>query len=173
MRISSVGKLLCLLKPVFFFEHRALLDAPSARRPYPGDSFVVPLGKAANVRQGSDLTVVTWGAMVENCLKVAEELSQSIEILDLRTIIPWDREAVFESVRKTKRCAIVHEDSITVGFGAEIAAQIADQLFFELDAPIKRIATPDIPVPYQVDLMNSVVPSEERIRRELEELLAV
>ena len=171
---DAVGLLRTALRgndPVLFLEHRALLDAPSARRPYPGDEFALPFGEAACVQEGSDLTVVTWGAMVENCVEAVRELDASVEILDLRTICPWDREAVFASVRKTKRCAIVHEDTRTVGFGAEISAQLASELFFDLDAPIKRICPPDIPIPYNPILMNAVVPSESRIKQELQKIL--
>ena len=132
---------------------------------------MLPFGQAAHVQEGNDLTVVTWGAMVENCLEATQQLHSSIEVLDLRTICPWDTSAVFASVRKTKRCAIVHEDTRTVGFGAEIAAQLASELFFELDAPIKRICPGDIPIPYNPILMNAVVPSVEHIREELQKLL--
>ena len=158
--------------PVLFFEHRALLDHADARRPYPGDDYVLPLGVANRLQEGDDLTVVTWGAMVEKCSEAAAQLEASIEILDLRTICPWDRDAVFASVRKTKRCVIVHEDTMTAGFGAEIAAQLADELFSELDAPIKRIAPGDIPIPYAPELMNSVLPSVQLISRIFTEVLS-
>ena len=102
--------------PTIFFEHRALLDGTWARRPYPGDEFVVPFGKARTIRAGDKLTVVTWGAMVERCDAAAEESGYAIEVIDLRSVSPWDREAVLASVRKTRRCLIVHEDTMTAGF---------------------------------------------------------
>ena len=172
---DAVGLLRAALRspnPSIFFEHRALLDAPSARRPYPGDEFVLPLGVANVVRAGDKLTIVTWGAMVERCMAAAEKASDSIEVIDLRTIIPWDRNAVVASVNKTKRCLIVHEDTITAGFGAEIAAVVAKDCFFNLDAPIERLAVPDIPLPYNIRLMNAILPGAETILAKMNELLA-
>jgi len=149
--------------PTICFEHRALLDAPWARRPYPGDDFMLPLGVAKIVQAGTRLTVVTWGAMVERCVRAAEQTGFSIEIVDLRTIVPWDRAAVLASVERTSRCLIVHEDTMTAGFGAEIAAVVAREAFLSLDAPVERIAVPDIPLPYNVGLMEAVLPSVEQI----------
>ncbi len=155
--------------PVIFFEHRAMLDAPSARRPYPGDDFVLPFGSARLVREGSDITLVTWGAMVERCEEAAD--GHSADILDLRTLMPWDRDAVLESVRRTRRCLIVHEDSISAGFGAEIAATVASEAFFDLDAPVSRLAMPDIPSPHNPVLMEAALPSVDDIRAKIEELI--
>jgi len=149
--------------PTIFFEHRALLDGQEARAPYPGDHFVVPFGKAKSLLEGDELTVITWGAMVSRCLAAAERIDASIEVLDLRTIMPWDKVAVLESVEKTGRCLIVHEDNLTAGFGAEIAAYLAKHAFFSLDAPIERLTMPDIPSPHNVGLLNAVVPTVERI----------
>jgi 2-oxoisovalerate dehydrogenase E1 component len=157
--------------PSIFFEHRALLDAASARRPYPGDGFVVPFGKARVVRAGTRLTVVTWGAMVERCEAAAENTGASVEILDLRTIAPWDRETVIESVKKTRRCLIVHEDTLTAGFGAEVSATLAEATFLSLDAPIARMAIPDVPTPYNVNLMNAVLPQVEQIAARINALI--
>ncbi len=158
--------------PTIFFEHRAMLDAPWARRPYPGDDFTLPLGVANVVEQGADLTVVTWGAMVERCVVASRKTGRSIEVIDLRTIVPWDRAAVLKSVRKTRRCLIVHEDALTAGFGAEISAVVAQEAFLSLDAPIGRIAVPDVPLPYSVHLLNAVLPGVETIAAKMEELLA-
>ena len=155
--------------PVIFFEHRAMLDAPSARRPWPGDDFVLPFGKARIVREGSDITLVTWGAMVERCEEAAEGVSA--EILDLRTLMPWDRDSVLASVRRTRRCLIVHEDSISAGFGAEVAATVAQEAFFDLDAPVSRLAMPDIPSPHNPVLMEAALPSVDGIRAKIEELI--
>jgi 2-oxoisovalerate dehydrogenase E1 component len=171
---DAVGLLRSALRsnnPTIFFEHRALLDGAPARRPYPGDDFVVPLGQARVVLAGDRLTVVTWGAMVERCERAARDLEGSIEVLDLRTVAPWDRSAVLGSVRKTRRCLIVHEDTLTAGFGAEIAAVLAEEAFLSLDAPISRLAIPDVPTPYNVNLMNAVLPSVEGIAAKMQELL--
>jgi 2-oxoisovalerate dehydrogenase E1 component len=159
--------------PTIFFEHRYLVDAPAARRPYPGDDFILPLGQARVVTEGDDLSVVTWGAMVERCERAAEEIGGSIEILDLRTIAPWDREAVLRSVEKTNRCLIVHEDTLTAGFGAEIAAVLTQEAFFHLDAPVQRVAIPDVPTPYNPDLMNAVVPDAQQIAAAMRSVLSV
>jgi 2-oxoisovalerate dehydrogenase E1 component len=156
--------------PVIFFEHRNLLDLAWARRPYPGDDFVLPFGKAKLTRQGSDITIVTWGAMVPRCEDAAAHVSA--DVIDLRTLMPWDREAVLESVRRTRRCLIVHEDLQTAGFGAEIAAVVADEAFMDLDAPVGRVTMPDIPSPHNPLLLDWAVPSVERIRAKIDELIA-
>ncbi len=157
--------------PVLFFEQRSLLDDPRARRPYPGDEFVVPFGKATTLTQGGDLTVVTWGAMVYRCLEAVEAFGKQVEVIDLRTLVPWDVETVLRSVEKTARCLIVHEDNRRVGFGAEISAELAQHAFPFLDAPITRLASEDVPIPFNFDLMNAVVPSVESIRAAMDELL--
>jgi 2-oxoisovalerate dehydrogenase E1 component len=157
--------------PVIFFEHRALLDGAWARRPYPGDGFVVPFGRARVILEGGELTVVTWGAMVERCEAAARASGHAVEVLDLRTIAPWDRAAVLASVRKTRRCLIVHEDTLTAGFGAEVSATIAAEAFLSLDAPVERMAIPDVPTPYNVALMNAVLPQVEEITRGMVRLI--
>jgi len=154
--------------PTIFFEHRTLLDNRWARRPYPGDDFVIPFGKANILMTGDKVTVVTWGAMVERCEIAATELVSeqglAIEVIDLRTIQPWDKETILASVKKTGRCLIVHEDNLTAGFGAEIAAVLAKEAFFDLDAPIERLAMPDTPSPHNIHLLNAAVPTVERIK---------
>ena len=155
--------------PVIFFEHRAMLDHAWARRPYPGDNFALPFGKAKLTRTGSDITIVTWGAMVQRCEEAAEGVSA--DIIDLRTLMPWDQDAVLSSVRKTRRCLIVHEDLGTAGFGAEISAVVADQAFMDLDAPVSRLTMPDIPSPHNPVLLEWAVPSVERIAKRISELL--
>ncbi len=157
--------------PVIFFEHRAMYDAAWARRPYPGDDFMLPFGRARVIRSGDALTVVTWGAMVERCELAADELDEAIDILDLRTLQPWDKAAVLNSVRKTSKCLIVHEDIGFGGFGAEIAAIIADEAFEHLDGPVLRVASPQVMVPYSQTLMEGVVPNVERIRAAMKKLL--
>lgn len=157
--------------PTIFFEHRNLLDAKYARRPYPGDKFVVPFGKARKLQEGDKITLVTWGAMCERCEAAADETGISADILDLRTLMPWDKEAVLGSVQKTNRCLIVHEDSRTAGFGAEISAELTEEAFRYLDAPVQRITMPDIPVPYNVNLMNSVLPGADDIAEAMQKLV--
>jgi 2-oxoisovalerate dehydrogenase E1 component len=171
---DAVGLLRAAMRsnnPTFFFEHRNLLDNAWARRPYPGDKFVVPFGKARLVREGPALSIVTWGAMVQRCEQAADKAECSADILDLRTLMPWDKQAVLASVRKTRRCLIVHEDNMTGGFGAEIAAIVAREAFLNLDAPIERLATPDVPVPYNIELMNAVIPSVETIASRIRDLV--
>jgi 2-oxoisovalerate dehydrogenase E1 component len=124
---------------------------------------MLPFGVARMLCSGSELTVVSWGAMVERCEQAAAESGIDVELLDLRTLAPWDRTAVLASVARTRRCLIVHEDTITAGFGAEIAAVIAERAFFDLDAPIERLAMPDIPSPHSPVLLDAVLPSVERI----------
>ncbi len=158
--------------PVIFFEHRALLDATWARRPYPGNEYMLPLGKARRLSEGDDLTLITWGAMVERCEAAVQQIEADVDLLDLRTIIPWDKEAVLDSVRKTSKVLIVHEDIGPLGFGAEIAATIAQEAFMDLDGPVERLATPAVPVPFNVGLMHVVVPTIEAIQEQIEQLLA-
>jgi 2-oxoisovalerate dehydrogenase E1 component len=157
--------------PTIFFEHRALLDAKYARTPYPGDDFVVPIGKADRLQKGDDMTIVTWGAMCQRCVEAAKKANVSADILDLRSIIPWDKNAVWKSLHKTNRCLIIHEDTKTAGFGAEIAAEIMSEAFTLLDAPVKRLAMRDIPVPHNVHLMNAVMPGVDDIAKAMEELM--
>ena len=157
--------------PSIFFEHRAQLDSSWARRPYPGDGFVLPLGVARTVQAGTDLTIITWGAMVERCVHAARQTGASVEILDLRTIAPWDREAAIDSVGRTHRCMVVHEDTITAGFGAEIAAVIGREAFLKLDAPVERMAAADIPLPYNVALMEAILPTVDGISQQIRSTL--
>jgi 2-oxoisovalerate dehydrogenase E1 component len=159
---DAVGLLRTALRgnePVIFFEHRFLLDGAAARRPWPGDDFTLPFGKASHLREGSELTLVSWGAMVERCVQAAAESAVQVDLLDLRTLCPWDREAVLASVARTGRCLIVHEDTMTAGFGAEVAAVVAERAFRALEAPVERLAMPDVPSPHSPVLLDAVVPS--------------
>lgn len=158
--------------PVIFFEHRAMLDAGWARRPYPGDDYMLPFGQAKQITAGDDLTIVTWGAMVERCEQAVQGVNASIEILDLRTLVPWDKAMVLASVQKTSRCLIVHEDIGLGGFGAEIAATVVAEAFLDLDAPVERVTAPSSPVPFNTQLMDGVVPTVDLIQRRIENLLA-
>ena len=138
---------------------------------YPGDDYVIPFGTANVLRAGTDITVVSWGALVHRCAAAAETFGDRVELIDLRTIAPWDRSAVLESVRKTGRCLIAHEDNITAGFGAEIAATVAKEAFWHLDAPVDRVAVDDVPMPYHPVLLDAVLPSVELITSRIEGLL--
>ena len=140
-----------------------------ARRPWPGDNYVVEFGKAKKTRAGDAITIVTWGAMVPRCEAAAEGVSA--DVIDLRTLNPWDRDMVLDSVRRTRRCLIVHEDLRTGGFGAEIAAVVADEAFLDLDAPVARVTMPDIPSPHHPKLLEWAVPSIPRIRAEIDRLM--
>jgi 2-oxoisovalerate dehydrogenase E1 component len=171
---DAVGLLRCALRgndPTIFFEHRAMLDGASARRPYPGDAFVVPFGKARLVRFGSALSVIAWGAMVERCEHAAQASGIDAEVLDLRTLSPWDRQATLASVKKTRRCLIVHEDNLTAGFGAEIAATLVEEAFFDLDAPIERLTMPDIPSPHSPILLEAALPSVPQIAEAMQRIV--
>lgn len=158
--------------PTIFIEHRALLDSPEGRSPYPGDEYALPFGKAATLTDGDELTLITWGAMVHRCRAATKNFSRRIDLIDLRTIIPWDREAILNSVRKTGKALIVHEDTHTGGFGAEIAATIAEEAFTWLDAPVIRLTTPDVPIPYNQGMMDVLIPGIEQIREKVGDLLA-
>jgi 2-oxoisovalerate dehydrogenase E1 component len=173
---DAVGLLRSALRgndPTIFFEHRALLDGSWARRPYPGDEFVLPFGKASILRLGTAITVITWGAMVERCERAIDAGDVSADLLDLRTLSPWDRDAVLASVRKTRRCLIVHEDTMTAGFGAEIAAVLAKEAFFDLDAPIERLAMPDVPSPHSPVLLDAVLPNSVGISQAIKRLAEI
>lgn len=158
--------------PTIFFEHRSLLMTSDGSARYPGDDYVVPLGVATRLREGSDITVVTWGAMVHRCLDAADRFAGRVDLFDLRTIAPWDREAVLASVRRTGRCLIVHEDTLTAGFGAEIAAVVAREAFWFLDAPVDRLCVEDVPMPYHPVLLDAVLPDADRIAARMEGLLS-
>ena len=171
---DAVGLLRTALRgddPTFFFEHRALLDSPEARRPYPGDDYCLPFGLASQLTHGEELTLITWGGMVHRCLEAIKDFSGRVTLLDLRTILPWDKSCVIESVYRTGKVLVVHEDNITNGFAAEIIATINEQAFRALDAPITRIATPDIPIPYNLGLMDAVIPGINRIKQGIKTLL--
>jgi 2-oxoisovalerate dehydrogenase E1 component len=153
--------------PVLFLEHKHLLRQPYARDPYPGAAHIVPFGRAARRREGDDLTIVTWGATVQKSLEAAQrlhdEIGVEVEVIDLRTIIPYDRELIAQSVAKTHRLLVVHEDIVTGGFGAEIAAWAGDELFPSLHAPIRRVGALDTHVPYEPLLERTVLPQSDDI----------
>jgi 2-oxoisovalerate dehydrogenase E1 component beta subunit len=159
--------------PVLFFEHKHLYRRIKAE--VPDERYTTPLGKARIHRDGEDVTVITWGAMVYTAAEAAKQLEGddvSVEVVDLRSIVPWDREAVLASVRKCSKVLVLHEDTRTGGFGAEIAATIAEEAFEELDAPVKRIAAPDTPVPFSPPLEKAFIPQVEDVAAGLRELAA-
>jgi 2-oxoisovalerate dehydrogenase E1 component len=160
--------------PVMFLEHKRLYRETFGRSPYPGAEYMVPFGKAKVVQEGSDLTVVTYGAVVPRSLQAAQRLQReqgiSVELIDLRTLNPYDWEAIASSVRKTSRVLVAYEDTLSWGYGAEIAARIADELFEDLDAPVRRIAAKDVFVAYQPLLEDEILPQSEDIERAMLEL---
>ena len=150
--------------PVVFLEHKMLY---ASKGEVPEGEYLVPIGKADVKREGADVTLVCYSAMVRQCLAAAEDLSKdgiSAEVLDLRTLVPLDKEAILESVGKTGRAVIVHEACLTGGFGGEIAAVIADEGFASLKAPIKRVCGPDTPVPFSPALESEFIVNAEKIQ---------
>jgi pyruvate/2-oxoglutarate/acetoin dehydrogenase E1 component len=157
--------------PVLFFEHKHLYRRIKGE--VPDERYTTPIGEARIHREGTDVTVITWGAMVYTAEEAASKLDDlSVEIIDLRTILPWDKEAVLASVRKTSKALVLHEDTRTGGFGAEIAATIAEEAFEDLDGPVRRIAAPDTPVPFSPALEAAFIPQVEDVVAGLRELAA-
>jgi 2-oxoisovalerate dehydrogenase E1 component beta subunit len=156
---------------VLFFEHKHLYRRIKAE--VPDERYVTPIGKARMHQEGRDISVITWGAMVYTAEEAAQQLDAdgvSVEIVDLRTILPWDKAAVLESARKTSKVLVLHEDTRTGGFGAEIAATIAEEAFEDLDAPVRRITAPDTPVPFSPPLEKAFIPQVEDVVAGLREL---
>ncbi|MGA2046631.1 MAG: dehydrogenase E1 component subunit alpha/beta [Terracidiphilus sp.] len=161
--------------PVLFLEHKRLYRETYGRAPYPGPDFAIPFGKAKIVRPGTHITLVTYGAIVPRALQAAQKAQQQgieVEILDLRTLSPYDWEAIATSIRKTSRVIVAHEDMISWGYGAEIAARIADELFEYLDAPVRRIGSMDTFVAYQPLLEDAILPQPETILKAIVDLKA-
>ena len=160
--------------PVMFLEHKHLYRQTYNKSPYPGPNFMIPFGKAKTVREGSDVTVVTYGATVQRALVAANAVADtgiSVEVIDLRSLNPWDREAVFASVKKTSRVIVAYEDSVSWGYGAEISAAIADECFAWLDAPVKRVASLDAFVGYAPRLEDATLPQVEDFKKAYEEIV--
>jgi len=162
--------------PVLFLEHKRLYREPYGRTPYPGPDFMVPFGKAATMRPGTDITIVTYGALVPRALQAAQKAEREhgiqAEVIDLRTLNPYDWDAIATSVKKTSRVIVAYEDMKSWGYGAEIAARIADELFEDLDAPVKRVAAMDSFVAYQPELEDAILPQPEDLLRTIVELRA-
>ncbi len=163
--------------PVLFLEHKRLYREPYNRSPHPGVDFTIPFGKASIVKTGATLTVVTYGAVVQKALQAALQLERrnreaSVELIDLRSLSPYDWAAIRTSVEKTSRVLVAHEDCISWGYGAEIAARIADELFTRLDAPVRRLGAKDTWVGYHPQLENAILPQVDDLLREMEALIA-
>jgi 2-oxoisovalerate dehydrogenase E1 component len=162
--------------PVLFFEHKRLYRESYGRAPYPGPDFAIPFGKANIVRPGADMTLITYGAVVPRALQAADKAKREhgidVEILDLRTLNPYDWEAIATSVRRTSRVIVAHEDMLSWGYGAEIAARIADELFDDLDAPVRRIGAMDTFVAYQPLLEDAILPQPASILKAIQDLHA-
>jgi 2-oxoisovalerate dehydrogenase E1 component len=159
--------------PVIFLEHKHLYRQAYNKSPYPGDDFMIPFAKAKTVREGTDLSIITYGALVQRSLVAAKQAEQqgiSVEIIDLRTVSPYDWNAIAESVKKNSRVIIAHEDSLSWGFGAEIAARISDELFEYLDAPVRRVAALDTFVAYAPQLEDAILPQAADVLAAITEL---
>ncbi len=160
--------------PVLFCEHKGLYRQSFAITPEPDDEYLVPFGKAKVVREGDDITVVSYGVCMWDSILAAKKLQDegySVEVIDLRTIIPLDTETIYNSVRKTNKAVVIHEDTLTGGFGGEIAARISEFCFEHLDGPVKRIAAKDSHIPYSPALEDAILPNRTRIYRGIKELL--
>ena len=157
--------------PCLYFEHKHLYRRIKGE--VPDERYETPFGKARIHREGGDVSVITWGAMVYTADEAARQLEGdgvSVEILDLRTLVPWDKQAVLESARKTSKVLVLHEDTHTGGFGAELAATIVEEAFEDLDAPVRRITAPDTPVPFSPTLEKAFIPQVEDVVAGLREL---
>jgi 2-oxoisovalerate dehydrogenase E1 component len=159
---------------VLFLEHKGLYRQGYSRDPMPPEGWMLPFGRGAHVTRGDRATVVTWGATVQRAVLAAAQVAPEggIEIIDLRTIAPWDRDIVAESVARTGRVLVLHEDTLGGGWGGEVAAWIADECFEDLDAPVLRLGALDTPVPYEPTLEAAVLPQVADIARDLGHLLA-
>ncbi|MGH9320010.1 MAG: alpha-ketoacid dehydrogenase subunit beta, partial [Vicinamibacteria bacterium] len=159
--------------PVIFLEHKHLYRQTYNKGLYPGPDYTIPFGKARRIREGKDLTIVTYGALVNRSLVAAQKAQTqgiSAEVLDLRSLAPYDWEAISESTAKTNRVLVAYEDTRSFGYGAEIAARIGDELFDELDAPVRRVAAEDTWVAYNPDVEDAILPQIGDIERAIFDL---
>ena len=168
-------KTACRIKdPVLFCEHKGLYRQSFAITPEPDENYLLPFGKAKVVKEGTDVTVISWGVSLWDSMLAAKKLEDedfSVEVIDIRTIVPLDEETIFNSVKKTNKVIIIHEDTLFSGFGAEIAARVADNCFQYLDAPVKRIAARDAHIPYAPILENAVLPNRDEIYKGIKNIL--
>jgi 2-oxoisovalerate dehydrogenase E1 component len=177
--LDAIGLLRTAIRcddPVLFLEHKRLYRETFGRAMYPGPDYTIPFGKAKTVRTGKDLTVITYGAVVPRALQAAQKIHRAkgldVEVIDLRSLTPYDWEAIAESVRKTNRVIVAHEDMMSWGYGAEIAARISDELFHDLDAPVRRVAAMDTFVAYQPLLEDVILPQPDDLYRAIDDLSA-
>ncbi len=160
--------------PVLFLEHKHLYRQVYNKSQYPSSEFLIPFGKARKVREGTDVTIVTYGALVERSNQAAKRLEQqgiTVDLIDLRTLVPYDWEAIAESVKKTSRVIVAHEDPLSWGYGAEIAARISDELFEYLDAPVRRVGATDTFVAYAPQVEDFILPQSENVEKAVQELM--
>jgi 2-oxoisovalerate dehydrogenase E1 component len=163
--------------PVLFLEHKRLYREPYNRSPHPGEDFTIPFGRAKIVKPGKSLSVITYGALVQKALLAATQIERriphtSIEIVDLRSLAPYDWNAIRDSVTRTSRAIVAHEDTVSFGYGAEIAARISEELFDRLDAPVRRVGALDTWVGYHPQLEAAILPQTETLAAAIEKLLA-
>jgi 2-oxoisovalerate dehydrogenase E1 component len=161
--------------PVMFLEHKHLYRQTYNKAAYPGPDYMIPFGRAVERRAGTDLVIVTWGAVVQRALvaaQIAEKSGISVGVLDLRTIVPLDFASIAAVVERTNRVIVAHEDQLTCGFGAEVAARISEELFEHLDAPVTRIGAMDTPVAYAPELEEVILPQTEDLVRAIEKVAA-
>lgn len=161
--------------PVLFLEHKGLYRHVYSKSPEPDADYLIPWGKARLVQRGRDLTAVTWGSQVYRCVQAAQLLAEegiSVEILDLRSIVPYDEEMILQSVRRTGRAVVIHEAPLLGGFGGEVASFISEHAFEHLDAPVRRVGAADCFVPFAPNLEAVVLPSLEDVVRALHDLAA-
>jgi 2-oxoisovalerate dehydrogenase E1 component len=160
--------------PVMFLEHKHLYRQVYNKSQYPSSEFLIPFGKGKKVREGSDVTIVTYGALVQRSFEACKRLEKqgiTVDLIDLRTLVPYDWEMIAESVKKTSRCIVAHEDSVSYGYGAEIAARISDELFEYLDAPVKRVGATDTFVAYAPQVEDFILPQTEDVEKAVLELM--
>jgi len=161
--------------PVLFLEHKHLYRQTYNKGQYPGPEYMVPLGRAATRRDGTDVVVITWGALVQRSLLAAQQAEKdgvSVRVMDLRSIVPYDWEGIAAAVRETSRVVIAHEDQLTCGFGAELAARVGDELFEFLDAPVRRVAAMDAPIAYCPELEEAILPQAADVLRAVKDIAA-
>jgi 2-oxoisovalerate dehydrogenase E1 component len=175
--LDAIGLLRTAIRcddPVIFLEHKNLYRSVFGRSAYPGPEYTIPFGKAAIVKPGTDLTVITYGAVVPRALEAARKMEReqgiSVELIDLRSLTPYDWEAIATSVRKTSKVIVAHEDMKSWGYGAEIAARIGDELFHDLDAPVLRVGAMDSFVAYQPQLEDIILPQVDHLYKAMTEL---